>query len=99
MSRDVLQQKLETTTIKIVPLIKKCGIHSVSQIEQLVSGESCFGDSPREGIVIKACVGTDLIARAKLVRHDFIAGMTEGRWERSKIITNSVDYTSTDIYD
>ena len=78
------------TSIPVVPLIcEGDAFDSLEEIKAMVSGTSHFSDAPREGIVVRVCVGGKLLARTKIVRADFIAG--NERWNRtSKLATNSL---------
>ncbi|RYH15957.1 AAA family ATPase [archaeon] len=95
-SRDRLVQLLAPTSIKVVKVLYEGYFRSIEEITALVRGSSYYGDSPREGIVIRLMSKDEparqtLRHRAKLVRSDFIAG--NERWNKSnKLQKNQLAY-------
>jgi len=88
VSRDILLEKLSQTSISLVPLVYEGELRDMDHLRAMVNGKSAFSDGRREGLVVRICDESKLVARVKLVREDFIAG--NERWNRSeKLETNS----------
>mmetsp|Transcript_11846 Transcript_11846/g.15487 ORF Transcript_11846/g.15487 Transcript_11846/m.15487 type:complete len:892 (+) Transcript_11846:53-2728(+) len=92
LPRSVLSEKLQNTNIPQVPLIHEGPVESMNFLRNLVHGPSEYTEgTPREGIVIRLLSDDCCVARAKIVREDFIAGCSE-RWNRSsQLKTNQLD--------
>lgn len=89
LPRHELTRRLSSTKIFQVPVIYEGIVESQDHLRSLVHGESQYGATRREGIVIRLCDDEKVTARAKLVRSDFIAG--NERWNRSsKLQTNEL---------
>jgi atypical dual specificity phosphatase len=89
VSRSIVAEMLSSTTICHVPLVHTGNVDNIAHLQQLVSGPSAYGSYLREGIVVRVCNESSLIARCKLVRSDFIAG--NERWNKaSTLATNAL---------
>lgn len=89
LPREELAVRLARTKLEQVPLIYEGVVESQEHLRALVNGTSEYGAPKREGIVIRLCDENKVVARAKLVRPDFIAG--NERWNRSsKLQTNQL---------
>eukprot|EP01033_Poteriospumella_lacustris_P000920 gene920-662_t len=89
LPREELAVRLARTKLQQVPLIYEGVVESQEHLRALVNGTSEYGAPKREGIVIRLCDENKVVARAKLVRPDFIAG--NERWNRSsKLQTNQL---------
>jgi atypical dual specificity phosphatase len=98
-SRKKLVTLLENTNITVVPLLHVGVMHSVDALLAMVHGPSAYIQenslgtvvNKREGCVVRVCENGRVVSRAKLVRHDFIAG--NERWNKtSKLATNQLNY-------
>lgn len=89
LPREELAVRIARTKLHQVPLIYEGIVESQDHLRALVNGTSEYGAPKREGIVIRLCDENKVVARAKLVRPDFIAG--NERWNRSsKLQTNQL---------
>lgn len=87
-SRERLEQKLSSTSLKIVPLITKQTFQKIEEISDLVKQKSQFYDGKVEGVYLRICDDLWLINRAKIVRNDFIGGnkhWSKGILEQNKL--------------
>lgn len=90
-SRKRLEKHLEGTSIKLIPLVADGEtFKKPEELRALTERQSYFNDSPVEGVYLRICDDNWLIQRGKIVRHDFVAGIT-GHWLKAELIPNRID--------
>jgi hypothetical protein len=80
--RDALARRLDVT---VVPYLAS-GRFALSDLVALL-GESRVGTGPAEGVYIRREEGDHLVARAKLVRPEFVQAIG-AHWSRGPLRTN-----------
>jgi len=92
LSREERDKRLESTTIKSVPLLGK-DIFSKEQLLQLLEHQSSFYDGPLEGIYIRREEDGYLTLRSKIVRPSFLQSEDmETHWSKHNLVKNIIDY-------
>ena len=93
ISRALRDGLLADTSISTVPLIAEGRFTSKQQLLQLLDMPSQFYDGPVEGIYLRVhdAEGVYLEDRSKLVRADFIQGITE-HWMSRELVRNKLAY-------
>ena len=93
-SRDRLEQHLEGTRIRLIPLVARKVFTTVEQLRSLVQTQSQFYDGPIEGIYLRRNNHRWLIERGKIVRSDFLCG--NEFWSKGGVEPNS---KAVDVHD
>lgn len=88
ISRYVLTNRLSNTSIKQVPLITRIIFENTDDIIKLVNTKSQFYDGPIEGVYLRICDELNTVARAKIVRNNFISG--NDHWTKEKYTINKL---------
>ncbi len=86
--RKNLELLLAKTTIPQIRLIGSGKYPSIASITKLVNSTSGYYPGPVEGVYVRICDETHTIARAKIVRNDFICGDTH--WSKSQCVENQL---------
>ncbi|OQR87908.1 hypothetical protein ACHHYP_07963 [Achlya hypogyna] len=86
-----LQRALKDTSIHLVPTIATTTIGDVDEYRTLLETPSQFYDGPVEGFVVRKETAESLVARAKLVRDDFIQEIQE-HWAKKGIVKNQLAF-------
>lgn len=87
--RDTLEQLLAETNILLVPIIYRGPRPTEDTLKQMVRRQSQFYDGPVEGIYVKVEENGQVVDRGKIVRNDFIAGITE-HWDKAPVRKNGI---------
>ena len=82
---------LAPTSIPVVPLIAERAFTRVDDILALLATQSQYYDGPVEGVYLRVQAGGELQDRAKLVRADFVQGITE-HWMSSALVRNQLRF-------
>ena len=83
--------KLAETSISIVPVVAEGRFTTKQQLMQLLDTPSQFYDGPVEGVYLRVHDGDCLADRSKLVRADFIQGITE-HWMSRELVRNKLAF-------
>ncbi|UJR27839.1 hypothetical protein I4U23_009105 [Adineta vaga] len=94
--RDTLERLLEGTNIFLVPIMYRGPRPSDNVLKGMVHEPSQFYDGPVEGIYVKEEQNGQVINRGKIVRSDFIAGITE-HWDKAPIRKNGFIVDGDDV--
>ncbi|CAM9714745.1 unnamed protein product [Ectocarpus fasciculatus] len=86
-SRPRLQEHLEGTSIRLIPLVARRSFSTVEELRALARVPSQFYDGPVEGVYLRRTDGPWLSERGKIVRSDFICG--NEFWSKGGIQANS----------
>ncbi len=88
--RKNLETLLAKTTIPQIRLIGSGKYPSIASICKLVNSQSGYYSGPVEGVYVRICDDSHTIARAKIVRDDFICGDTH--WSKSQCVENQLNH-------
>ncbi|CAF3954093.1 unnamed protein product [Rotaria sordida] len=94
--RDTLERLLEGTNIYLVPIMYRGPRPIDNVLKEMVHHPSQFYDGPVEGIYVKEEQNGQVINRGKIIRSDFIAGITE-HWDKAPIRKNGFVTDNDDI--
>ncbi|CAK4688043.1 unnamed protein product [Aphanomyces euteiches] len=86
-----VQAALEETSIHMVPTVFSGVCSSMDDFKAMLETKSEFYDGPVEGVVIRKETPDELIARAKLVRDDFIQHIDE-HWTKKGVVKNQLHF-------
>lgn len=107
-----LHQLLRGTRIPVVPVVAKRCLATVDDALQFLDTPSAFRDGPVEGVYLryeedkhaatgggrdKGCTAKMKAERCKLVRPDFVQGITK-HWMGVEPVKNRVDPMASDAY-
>ncbi|CAF1491766.1 unnamed protein product, partial [Rotaria sordida] len=87
---------LEGTNIYLVPIMYRGPRPTDNVLKEMVHHPSQFYDGPVEGIYVKEEQNGQVINRGKIIRSDFIAGITE-HWDKAPIRKNGFVTDNDDI--
>lgn len=87
-SRERLENILDGTDIKLVPLMYRGIFNDVSDLVKMVNTPSKFYNGPIEGVYVRRCNERWLEDRTKIVRHDFLSG--NEHWSKGIITPNKL---------
>lgn len=94
--RDTLERLLDGSNISLVPIMYRGPRPSDSILKQMVHQTSQFYDGPVEGIYVKEDRNGQVISRGKIVRGDFIAGISD-HWSKAPLRKNGFVLDSDDV--
>lgn len=77
----------ERLSVTAVPELRRGRATLAELIELLSTSTSCLGPAPMEGLYVRRESADQLIARAKLVRPEFVQQIDE-HWSRRKLVSN-----------
>lgn len=86
--RPVLDSLLRDTGLFLVPTLHVGTMPSAEELKEMVQRPSQFYDGRIEGVYIKVEDAARVVARGKVVRHDFIAG--NEHWTKGQLRFNGV---------
>ncbi len=86
--RKNLETLLAKTTIPQIRLIGSGKYSSIAGIIKLANSQSGYYSGPVEGVYVRICDDFHTVARAKIVRNDFICGDTH--WSKSQCVENQL---------
>ena len=83
-----MENILNGTDIKLVPLMYRGIFNDVSDLVKMVNTPSKFYNGPIEGVYVRRCNERWLEDRTKIVRHDFLSG--NEHWSKGIITPNKL---------
>lgn len=95
LSRAERDVRLRGTGIRTVPLIAERRFTCIDDVLELLDTRSKFADCHVEGVYLRVDNGRYLETRAKLVRADFIQGITD-HWMTAQLRRNQIDYEAAE---
>lgn len=94
--RDALERLLEGSNISLVPIMYRGPRPTDTILKEMVHRPSQFYDGPVEGIYVKEEQNGQVINRGKIVRSDFIAGISD-HWTKAPLRKNGLVLEGDDI--
>lgn len=89
-SRDVLEKKLENTSIPLIKCISRKKIKKIDELLEHIKLKSEYGNHLVEGVYVKIPDGKYICGRGKIVRSDFLSG--DVFWAKNEYVQNTIKY-------
>ena len=87
-SRSKLEETIQGTTLKIIPIIKYGIFSNINEIKNLVTTKSSYYDGQVEVVYLRKCNSDWLEYRAKIVRDNFVCGNEQ--WQTNNFKKNII---------